>query len=309
MKKYFGEGALLLNTIIWGGTFALIKNALTDISPLLFLGIRFFIAAAILFPFIYKIVKQTDRNTFIAGSVLGLFYFFGFATQTIGLNYTTATKSGFITGTFVVIIPILQTIIEKKKPKWYNIVSIIFVMIGLIFLSSSGDNLLQFINELGSDFNIGDFLTLICAVLFAFQVVYVDVFTKKYDYMPMVFIQLLITGIGGFLGSIFLSSIGLEIVKFNLTTNLIFALVYTSVFASIIATIIQLRYQKVVSPTKAGIIYSFEPIMAAILAFFIVGEKISKFGMFGGVFIVIGLLLSEILENRNEQAGKSNDNS
>lgn len=309
MKKYFGEGALLLNTIIWGGTFALIKNALTDISPLLFLGIRFFIAAAILFPFIYKIVKQTDRNTFIAGSVLGLFYFFGFATQTIGLNYTTATKSGFITGTFVVIIPILQTIIEKKKPKWYNIVSIIFVMIGLIFLSSSGDNLLQFINELGSDFNIGDFLTLICAVLFAFQVVYVDVFTKKYDYMPMVFIQLLITGIGGFLGSIFLSSIGLEIVKFNLTTNLIFALVYTSVFASIIATIIQLRYQKVVSPTKAGIIYSFEPIMAAILAFFIVGEKISKFGMFGGVFIVIGLLLSEFLENRNGQAGKSNDNS
>uniref|UniRef100_A0A7V2ZIP1 EamA/RhaT family transporter n=1 Tax=Ignavibacterium album TaxID=591197 RepID=A0A7V2ZIP1_9BACT len=309
MKKYFGEGALLLNTIIWGGTFALIKNALTDISPLLFLGIRFIIAAAILFPFIYKIVKQTDRNTFIAGSVLGLFYFFGFATQTIGLNYTTATKSGFITGTFVVIIPILQTIIEKKKPKWYNIVSIIFVMIGLIFLSSSGDNLLQFINELGSDFNIGDFLTLICAVLFAFQVVYVDVFTKKYDYMPMVFIQLLITGIGGFLGSIFLSSIGLEIVKFNLTTNLIFALVYTSVFASIIATIIQLRYQKVVSPTKAGIIYSFEPIMAAILAFFIVGEKISKFGMFGGVFIVIGLLLSEILENRNGQAGKGNDNS
>jgi drug/metabolite transporter (DMT)-like permease len=182
-------------------------------------------------------------------------------------------------------------------------------MIGLIFLSSSGDNLLQFINELGSDFNIGDFLTLICAVLFAFQVVYVDVFTKKYDYMPMVFIQLLITGIGGFLGSIFLSSIGLEIVKFNLTTNLIFALVYTSVFASIIATIIQLRYQKVVSPTKAGIIYSFEPIMAAILAFFIVGEKISKFGMFGGVFIVIGLLLSEFLENRNGQAGKSNDNS
>lgn len=309
MKKYFGEGALLLNTIIWGGTFALIKNALTDISPLLFLGIRFIIAAAILFPFIYKIVKQTDRNTFIAGSVLGLFYFFGFATQTIGLNYTTATKSGFITGTFVVIIPILQTIIEKKKPKWYNIVSIIFVMIGLIFLSSSGDNLLQFINELGFDFNIGDFLTLICAVLFAFQVVYVDVFTKKYDYMPMVFIQLLITGIGGFLGSIFLSSIGLEIVKFNLTTNLIFALVYTSVFASIIATIIQLRYQKVVSPTKAGIIYSFEPIMAAILAFFIVGEKISKFGMFGGVFIVIGLLLSEILENRNGQAGKGNDNS
>jgi drug/metabolite transporter (DMT)-like permease len=307
MKKYVGEGALLLNTIIWGGTFALIKNALTDISPLLFLGIRFLLAAAILFPFIFNILRKTDKNTFIAGSILGLFYFLGFATQTIGLNYTTATKSGFITGTFVVIIPILQIIIEKKKPKWYNVVSIILVMIGLIFLSSSGDNLFQFLNELGSDFNIGDFLTLICSVLFAFQVVYVDVFTKKYDYMPMVFIQLLITGLGGFLGSFILSSFGLEAVKITLNSSVIFALIYTSVFASIIATILQLKFQKVVSPTKAGIIYSFEPIMAAVLAFFIVGEKISKFGMFGGVFIVIGLLLSEILENKNEQTSKSNN--
>lgn len=303
MKKYIGESALLLNTVIWGGTFALIKNALTDISPLLFLGIRFIIAAAILLPFIFKIIKKTDRNTFIAGSILGIFYFLGFATQTVGLNYTTATKSGFITGTFVVIIPILQTIIERKKPKWYNIVSILFVMIGLIFLSSSRENLLQFLNELGSDFNFGDFLTLLCAILFAFQVVYVDVFTRKYDYMPLVFIQLLITGLGGFIGSILLSSIGLEIIKFSLNSNVIVALIYTSVFASVIATIIQLKYQKVVTPTKAGIIYSVEPIMAAVLAFFIVGEKISKFGLLGGVFIVIGLLLSEILENRNEQTG------
>ncbi|MGQ9643020.1 MAG: DMT family transporter [Ignavibacterium sp.] len=301
MKKYLGEGALLLNTLIWGGTFALVKNALTDISPLLFLGIRFFIAAMLLYPFVHLTLKKMDKKTFIAGSVLGSFYFLGFATQTVGLNFTTATKSGFITGTFVVIIPILQTIIERRKPKWYNIVSIFFVMIGLIFLSSSGDNLFQFINELGSDFNLGDFLTLLCAILFAFQVVYVDVFTKKYEYMPMVFIQLLITGLGGFLGALVLSTLGLEIINFNLKTNVVFALIYTSVFASIIATILQLKYQKVVTPTKAGIIYSFEPIMAAVLAFFILGEKISKFGMFGGVFIVFGLLLSEILENRNEQ--------
>ncbi|MEJ5262016.1 MAG: DMT family transporter [Ignavibacterium sp.] len=301
MKKYLGESALLLNTLIWGGTFALIKNALADISPLLFLGIRFFIAAMLLYPFIHYTLKKMDKNTFIAGSVLGIFYFLGFATQTVGLNFTTATKSGFITGTFVVIIPILQTIIERKKPKWYNIVSIVFVMIGLVFLSSRGDNLFQFISELGSDFNIGDFLTLLCAILFAFQVVYVDVFTKKYDYMPMVFIQLVITGLGGFLGSLILSGVGLEIIKFNLNSNVVFAIIYTSVFASIIATILQLKFQKVVTPTKAGIIYSFEPIMAAVLAFFILGEKISKFGLLGGVFILIGLLLSEILENRNEQ--------
>lgn len=309
MKKYFGEGALLLITLIWGGTFALIKNALNDISPLLFLGIRFSLAALILYPFIHSTLKTVDKRTFIAGFILGIFYFSGFATQTVGLNFTTATKSGFITGTFVVIIPILQVIIEKRKPKWYNIISVFLVMIGLVFLSSTGDNLTNFIKELGSDFNIGDFLTFICAILFAFQVVYVDVFTKKYDYMPMVFMQLLITGLGGFLFAIILSPFGLENIKFNPAFNVFLAIIYTSIFASVIATILQLKYQKVVSPTKAGIIYSFEPIMAAVLAFFIVGEKISKFGMLGGIFIVIGLLLSEILENRNEQIGKSNNNS
>jgi len=121
MKKYNGEAALLFNTLIWGGTFALIKNALSDVSTMLFLGLRFGIASLIFLPFVYKYLVKTNLKTILAGSVLGLFYFSGFAAQTFGLNLTTATKSGFITGTFVVFIPILQLIIEKRKPKWFNI--------------------------------------------------------------------------------------------------------------------------------------------------------------------------------------------
>lgn len=300
MKKYVGEGALLLNTVIWGGTFALIKNALLDISPLLFLGLRFTIAALILLPFIFTQIVKINKQVFYAGLVLGTFYFLGFATQTAGLNLTTATKSGFITGTFVVFIPILQLIIEKRKPRWYNIVSIFLVFVGLLFLSSGGNNLFNFLNELGAEFNFGDFLTLLCAILFAFQVVYVDLFTKKYDYMPMVFIQLIFTGIGGLLFAFIFSSAGFEPIKFSLNSNVLFALFYTSVFASILATIFQLKYQKVVSPTKAGIIYSFEPIMAAVFAFFILSEKISNFGLVGCVLIFAGLLFSEILDKKYE---------
>lgn len=300
MKKYTGEIALLFNTLIWGGTFALIKNAFNDISPLLFLGLRFGIAALIFLPFVYSSLKKTNKKTLIAGSILGLFYFAGFTAQSLGLNLTTATKSGFITGTFVVFIPILQLIIEQRKPKWFNILSVLLVLIGLILLSSKGENALDFIKQLGSDFNLGDLLTLLCALLFAFQVVYVDVFTKKYDYLPMVFVQLLITGLGGFILSFIFSISSLETFKFTLNTTVVTAILYTAIFASIIATVIQLKFQKFVSPTKAGIIFSIEPIFAAIFAYFLLSEKISNFGLVGCVLIFIGLIVSELFSIKDE---------
>ena len=300
MKKYIGEGALLFNTLIWGGTFALIKNAFTDVSPLLFLGLRFGLATLIFLPFVYTQLRTTNKKTLIAGAILGVFYFSGFATQSVGLNLTTATKSGFITGTFVIFIPILQLIIEKRKPKWFNLVSVFLVLIGLVMLSSKGDNAIDFFKQLGSDFNFGDILTLICAILFAFQVVYVDVFTKKYDFLPMVFVQLLITGLGGFIFSFIFSISELEEVRFNINMNVVSAILYTSIFASIIATVIQLKYQKIVSPTKAGIIFSIEPIFAAVFAYFLLSEKISNFGFVGCVVIFIGLIVSEFFSSKDE---------
>ena len=300
MKKYTGEIALLFNTLIWGGTFALIKNAFTDISPLLFLALRFSMATLILFPFVYSRLIVANKKTILAGSILGAFYFSGFAAQTFGLNLTTATKSGFITGTFVVFIPILQLIIEKRKPKWYNLVSVLLVLIGLIMLSSKGENVIDLFKQLGSDFNFGDILTLLCALLFAFQVVYVDVFTKKYDYLPMVFVQLFITGVGGFILSFIFSFTALETIRFTINFNVISAILYTSIFASIIATVIQLKYQKTVSPTKAGIIFSIELIFAAMFAYFLLSENISNFGLAGCVLIFSGLIISEVFTSKYE---------
>ncbi len=300
MKKYTGEIALLFNTLIWGGTFALIKNAFNDISPLLFLGLRFTIAALIFLPFVYSSLKKTNKQNSYCRINSWVFYFSGFTAQSLGLNLTTATKSGFITGTFVIFIPILQLIIEKRKPKWFNVFGVLLVLVGLILLSSKGENVFDFINQLGSDFNLGDLLTLLCALLFAFQVVYVDVFTKKYDYLPMVFVQLLITGLGGFILSFAFSISSLEQVKLTINTNLIFAIVYTSIFASILATIIQLKYQKLVSPTKAGIIFSIEPIFAAIFAYFLLSEKISNFGFIGCVLIFAGVIVSEVFSSKDE---------
>jgi len=178
--------------------------------------------------------------------------------------------------------------------------SVFLVLIGLIMLSSKGENTLDFVKQLGSDFNLGDLLTLFCALLFAFQVVYVDVFTKKYDYLPMVFVQLLITGLGGFIFSYIFFLTSLEEVRFTFNLNVINAILYTSIFASIITTIIQLKHQKTVSPTKAGIIFSIEPIFAAVFAYFLLSEKISNFGFVGCVLIFIGLIFSEVFSPKDE---------
>ena len=300
LLKYKGEAALFLNTIIWGGTFIIIKNALTDISPMTFITFRFFIASLVMLPFVKIIFKDADKKVFISGGILGFLYFAGFAVQTIGLNYTSATKSGFITGTFIVFVPFLQMLIEKKVPGKGSIIGIVLVVIGLILLSGKGNSIFGIFTEIGANFNTGDFLTLICAVIFAMYIVYLDMLGNKFSPLTLVFLQIVITGVGGFLLAVIFSSTGIENFKFTLNHNVIFAVLYTTILATLVTTTLQTKYQHLVTPTKAGIIFSLEPIFAAVFAFMVAGERIGSFGVFGGIFIFAGLLASEIIDKKRE---------
>lgn len=299
MKKYIGEIALFSITIFWGVTFAIIKLALNDISPMFFIAIRFSIAALLLLPFLWKPLVSSDLDAIKAGIFLGLLYFIGFATQTVGLYYTTATKSGFITGTFVIFIPLLQLVIERRAPNRGNIIGIILVLIGLILLSSKGETVFDVVSELGSNFNVGDFLTLICAIFYALYVVFIDIITKKYDYKPLIILQVLFTGAAGFIFTFLFNITGIESLRYNFNQTVILVILYTAIFSSILATVIQTKYQKTVTPTKAGIIFSLEPIFAALFAFIIISEKISNFGILGCIFIFTGVLVSELLDKNN----------
>ncbi|MHB1687743.1 MAG: DMT family transporter [Ignavibacteriaceae bacterium] len=296
VKKYLGESSLIFITIIWGATFVIIKNALSNISPMLFIAVRFSLAAVLLFPFFFRSVLNSSKETIKDGLILGVIYFLRFAAQTIGLQFTSATKSAFITGTFVLFTPLFQLLFEKKIPGKGNLIGIFFVLFGLIFLSSKGGSALEVFSEIGSGFNIGDFFTLICAVFFAMYLVYLDIASKKHDYKPLVFIQISLTGLLGIIASLLVSAAGLQAVKLSINFSLIFAIIYTSIFATIIASTVQTKFQKVVTPTKAGIILSFEPIFSAIFAFFILSEKISNFAALGCILIFFGLLVAEVFD-------------
>jgi drug/metabolite transporter (DMT)-like permease len=288
----------MVNTLIWGVTFVIVKSALTDISPLLFISIRFLFATLILIPFAFKFFKKVNKKTLLGGALLGFLYFAGFSTQTVGLNYTTATKSAFITGTFIIFTPLFQILIQKKTPAKGVSIGVILAIIGLIFLTSKENSLIAVFTEINESFNIGDFLTLLCAVFFSLYIVYLDIISKESDYKPLVFLQISITGICGLLFSLLFTVWEVEKIQFNFSYNLLFAIIYTSVFATVITTTLQTKYQKFVTPSVAGIILSFEPIFAALFAFFMLSEKISNFGLIGCLLIFWGLLVSETYKKR-----------
>jgi drug/metabolite transporter (DMT)-like permease len=296
MKKYSAESILIVVTLIWGATFAIVKLALSNVSPMVFISIRFSLAAILLLPFFLAKSRSITRTALLSGLFLGFMYLLEFSTQTIGLQFTTATKSGFITGTFILFTPIFQYLFEKKKPGRGNLIGVLFVLTGLVVLSSKGDSALDVFKEIGSGFNRGDFLTLLSAVFYAMYIVYLDIVSKKCDYLILVFLQISTTAVLGIISVILFSATGLENFKFVFSGNLIFAFLYTSILATLLTTILQTKYQKIVTPIKAGIIFSFEPIFSAAFAYCFINEKISRFSFIGGILIFAGLLVTELFD-------------
>ena len=270
---------LLSLTIIWGSTFVLTKFILEDVSPFVYVAIRFFTASLLIAVFFYRRLRSITRDGVVKGLVLGLLLFFGFVLQTVGLKFTTASKSAFITGLMVVFTPIFQLIIERKAPKSGNIIGVLFVTLGLYLLTSPQ----------GSKFNIGDTLTLICAILFSLYMVYLGVYGKDHDPAHLTFIQFALTAVLAAIAIPFL-----ETAHLNLTFGFLMNMAYLAVMPTVIALYVMAKYQKYTTPTRSAIIYSLEPPIAAIFAYFIIDEQIGMIGAFGGILILSGLIVSEL---------------
>jgi drug/metabolite transporter (DMT)-like permease len=273
------ELSLLSITLIWGSTFVTSKYLLQTVSPLIFIGVRFAFASALFALFFHQKVFSIPKGTWIKGIVLGVLLFIGFATQTIGLQYTGASKSAFITGMMVVFTPICQLAIERRAPKVGNIIGIILVTFGLYFLTSPG----------GSEFNLGDGLNLICALTFGFYIVYLDVFSRDLDAVHLTIIQFVTCAVLG-LGA----GVLFETIRFSPSIAGVLALTYLIVFATIIAIYVQNRFQKDTTPTRSAVIFSVEPVLAAVFAYLLLGEVLGVMGMLGGALIVGGVLVSEL---------------
>jgi EamA-like transporter family. len=209
---------LISVVVIWGATFPIMKLTLYYISPVMLLSFRFILSAALMIPIVFKNKMLIERKNVILGIVGGILLFIAYYTQTVGLEYTTSSQSGLITGMYVVLLPVISLLYLKIKLNKIDVIAVSIGFIGLIIMSSLKFN---------SADTFGDILTFICAIFYALQTAYVFKYTKYLDSMVFTFYQLLMVGL---LSSIFLpfswEPSGL------LHPIVIFTIIFTALFAS-----------------------------------------------------------------------------
>ena len=280
-KRFKAEIFLIIVTIIWGGTFAFIKSGLSDTTPLMLMAIRFGLAFLIFTIIYFKKFKYYGKRTLIGGLILGILMFLGYAMQTIGINYTSASRAGFITFTFALFVPFLQVYIIKKRPTMGNIVGLLVVFIGLWIISNPGSG----------SFNKGDFILLGSAVAYAFFIIFLDVINKRENPELMTAIQFAITAVLSLFASFLF-----EEPFINLTKDLIFSLLYLVILGSVVCLYVMNIYQKDTTPMRAVLIYALEPVFGVIFAMLLISERFSGREMLGSSLILAGVLVSELWE-------------
>lgn len=291
-RKLKADLSLLAITVVWGASFPLIKVVLEYIPAFAYLSLRFLLAAAVLAAIYHRNLKKINKRALKYGCILGSFMFGGMAFQVVGLYTTSASNSGFITGLNVVIVPIISAILLKKKPERAAIAGVIVAFAGIFFMSGG----LKF------DFNIGDLLTFICAICWAFQIVFIDRFTQYEDAPLLAIMQLLFTGLASTVLWVAFD-IG-KPMEFNLTVAVI--LLVTAVLGSSLAYGVQTVAQQYTTPVHASLIFTAEPVFALVFALIIpnadgLREAPSLMKIAGCLLILAGMMVSELRIGKAEK--------
>ncbi|MCK5004926.1 MAG: DMT family transporter [Candidatus Aminicenantes bacterium] len=289
MKQYkdlFAQAGLLYSAAIWGSTFFLVKNALNHISPLALIAYRFLIAAFLMFIFL-KVKKKKLFRDAGKGLILGIILWVVYFPQTLGLKFTTASNSGFITGLFILFVPIVGWLLFKRIPELNKIFSVVLALTGLWILTGGPGKI-----------NYGDTLTLITAVAYAFHILYVGKYMASgSDPYILTFQQFLFVGLFSLAGSLF-SEGGLT----WSSDSVWWIIVFLAVFPTMSAFLIQMVSQRFTSPLRVAIIFSMEPVFAAIFAWTIGGERFALHRGIGGLIIVAAILVSELPTSKKKRS-------
>ncbi|HVZ41731.1 MAG TPA: DMT family transporter [Candidatus Kapabacteria bacterium] len=290
-RRVRGELMLILTTVVWGATFAATKLLLETLHPMCLLAWRFG-SAAILFLILFRkqLVGRFDRATLALGALLGLFLYGGFALQTTGLKYTTSSRSGFITTLYVVITPLLQTVLTRRLPARRVMWGILLVILGLWGLTSNTDSPADLLaNWSNSGFGIGELLTLVAAAIFALYIIALDRRGRGLNPAKLTAAQLVTTGTLALAHSLIAREWTIPH-----GADSWMQLLYLSLFASVLATYWQTRYQGESNPTRAAIIYTMESVFAAIIGVIFLAEHLGPIAIAGGALIITGLLVVEL---------------
>ncbi|WP_006715804.1 EamA family transporter [Desulfitobacterium metallireducens] len=289
IQRRWANLSLLAVTAVWGATFIVVKRATEDLAPFPFLAIRFAIAFITLLPFVWVGRHHLTKTGIWKGLALGCFLFGGYATQTIGMQYTTASNAGFITGLSVVLVPALVTSTTHKLPHPTLVLGIISATLGLALLSL-GDNL---------RFNQGDLLVLICAFFFALHIFFVGRYAPTENATVLAAGQILAVSILSTLFSLIFPQGSLQF-----TSYAWFGILLTAIPATSLAFYIQTKMQQFTTPTQTALICSAEPVFSALFAFLLAGEILPLRGLTGAALVLAGMLTAELSGSQEDLESK-----
>jgi hypothetical protein len=282
-SKVFSSVALMAVALIWGGAFLSMKGTLERLDVNSFLAWRFLIATLLLILIRPSVLKKINLPFFKKGVILGLFLSSGYIFQSFGLTLTTVSNTGFITGLYVVLTPLIAAVILRKNITLVEWFAVLVATIGLALLSLNG---LQF--------GLGEFLVLVSALLFALHIVGLGEWSKGLDAYALTVLQLGTCAVVTFLAS-FKSGF-----KAPPDSGVWWSIIYTAVFATALAFIVQTWAQSFIAPSTVGVILAAEVVFAAGLGIWFLNEPVTLRIALGGFLVLASMYLIILLDQRKE---------
>lgn len=285
IQRWKADLVLALVALVWGTTFVLVKQALADVSTMYFLTLRFALASLCLLAIFARPFSREKRPVVIrglaGGAAAGVFLWLGYVLQTFGLKYTSAGNSGFLTGAYIVFVPLLSALFYRRLPQRREILGIAVATAGILTLA---------LPSLHSSLrmNKGDVLTIGCAVAFAIHLLLLAYYSQREFFQAVALGQIACTAL---LSAIFLS---VEPPRIAWSPSVVCAVLITAVFATALAFTLQTWGQKYTTPTRTALIFALEPVFALATAVLVGQEGLSAASLSGGALILAGILAVEL---------------
>lgn len=278
-QTYWPNILLLVAQVIWGSTFFITKHTQDFIGPVSLLAYRFILGALIMGGFIYLVQRKPLFTNFWQGLMLGLILSAAYIAQSVGLIYISASNSGFITGLFIIFVPLFSFVFFKIVPSQKHLIALAIALVGLWILTGG-------VKEMSK----GDILTLGTAAAIATHILYANKLVKdQVDPYVLNFQQLLTIGIScSLLGLIFKQSFSIA------NSTVVWAILYLSVGASLLALLIQNWAQKYLSPLRVSMIFTTEAVFASIFAWTLGNETMVPVKALGGGLIFLAMIITEL---------------
>lgn len=286
-RALIADAALLGVAVVWGLNFVVIKDAVADTGPMTYLLWRHLAAAIMLAAVTPGTLRRATRRDWLYGAVLGLFLFAAFVTQTIGLQWTSPGKSGFITSLYIVVVPFLYWIVTRRSPGWTQIGGAVVATAGLGFLSLRG----------GFGMSAGDLLTLASTVFFAAQIVATGFFAPRTTAAVLALTQIVAAAALFVVVAPFTESVTLDLGWTGWA-----AVVWTALSGTVFGFLVQAWAQKSTSSTHAAVLLGLEGLFAAAFGLLFGMDVLSWRFAVGAALILAGVLVIETLPGRRGEA-------